>query len=70
MSVLVGRNAPDFDVAAVVNGSQFVDSIKLSFFKGKYVVLFFYPLDFTLSVRQSCMPFRRSFRSSVTGMLS
>ncbi len=47
MSVLVGRNAPDFDVAAVVNGSQFVDSIKLSFFKGKYVVLFFYPLDFT-----------------------
>ena len=47
MSVLVGRKAPDFDVAAVVNGSQFVDSIKLSFFKGKYVVLFFYPLDFT-----------------------
>ena len=47
MSVLVGRKAPDFDVAAVVNGSQFVDSVKLSDFKGKYVVLFFYPLDFT-----------------------
>jgi peroxiredoxin 2/4 len=47
MSVLVGRKAPDFDVAAVVNGSQFVDSCKLSDFKGKYVVLFFYPLDFT-----------------------
>ncbi len=41
MSVLVGRKAPDFDVAAVVNGSQFVDSVKLSDFKGKYVVLFF-----------------------------
>ncbi len=47
MSVLVGRKAPDFDVAAVVNGSQFMDSIKLSVYKGKYVVLFFYPLDFT-----------------------
>ena len=47
MSVLVGRKAPDFDVAAVVNGSQFADSIKLSDYKGKYVVLFFYPLDFT-----------------------
>jgi peroxiredoxin 2/4 len=47
MSVLVGRPAPDFDVAAVVKGSQFVDSVKLSDFKGQYVVLFFYPLDFT-----------------------
>ncbi len=47
MSVLVGRKAPDFDAAAVVNGSQFVDSCKLSFYHGKYVVLFFYPLDFT-----------------------
>ncbi len=47
MGVLVGRKAPDFDVAAVVNGSQFADSVKLSDFKGKYVVLFFYPLDFT-----------------------
>ena len=47
MSVLVGRKAPDFDVEAVVNGLQFVDSVKLSDFKGKYVVLFFYPLDFT-----------------------
>ena len=47
MSVLVGRKAPDFDVPAVVNGSEFVDSCKLSDYKGKYVVLFFYPLDFT-----------------------
>ncbi len=47
MSVLVGRKAPDFDVPAVVNGSEFIDSCKLSDYKGKYVVLFFYPLDFT-----------------------
>jgi len=47
MGVLVGRPAPDFDLEAVVEGSRFVDSCKLSDYRGKYVVLFFYPLDFT-----------------------
>ena len=47
MSVLVGKEAPDFDVKAVVNGGEVVDSYKLSDAKGKYVILFFYPLDFT-----------------------
>ena len=48
MSVLVGRSAPDFKVEAVVNGAEFVDNFTLSQFRGKkYVVLFFYPLDFT-----------------------
>ncbi|MCE1274758.1 MAG: peroxiredoxin [Chlorobiaceae bacterium] len=47
MGVLVGRKAPDFNAPAVVNGSSFVDSCQLSAYKGKYVVLFFYPLDFT-----------------------
>lgn len=47
MTVLVGKQAPDFDVKAVINGNQVVDSYKLSDNKGKYVVLFFYPLDFT-----------------------
>ncbi|XP_067010447.1 peroxiredoxin 2 [Anabrus simplex] len=39
------KPAPVFEGTAVVNG-QFKD-ISLSQFKGKYVVLFFYPLDFT-----------------------
>ena len=47
MGVLVGRKAPEFNVAAVVNGTTFVDSCSLSDYRGKYVVLFFYPLDFT-----------------------
>ncbi len=47
MGVLVGREAPDFTAEAVVNGTEF-KKITLSDFKGKkYVVLFFYPLDFT-----------------------
>jgi peroxiredoxin 2/4 len=47
MGVLVGRKAPDFNAPAVVNGNTFIDSCQLSAFRGKYVVLFFYPLDFT-----------------------
>ena len=41
----VGMQAPEFAATAVVD-QEFKD-IKLSQYKGKYVVLFFYPLDFT-----------------------
>lgn len=41
----VSRKAPAFEGEAVV-GKEF-KNIKLSDYKGKYVVLFFYPLDFT-----------------------
>ena len=44
---LIGKEAPQFDVKAVVNGGEVVDSYTLAQQKGKYVVLFFYPLDFT-----------------------
>jgi peroxiredoxin (alkyl hydroperoxide reductase subunit C) len=48
MSVLVGKPAPDFSAKAVVNGDEIVENFTLAQFKGqKYVVLFFYPLDFT-----------------------
>lgn len=47
MPVLVGKKAPNFNAKAVVNG-QIVDSYSLDQFLGKkYVVLFFYPKDFT-----------------------
>lgn len=46
MAVLVGKQAPDFKADAVVNGNE-MKQISLSDYKGKYVVLFFYPLDFT-----------------------
>lgn len=42
---LVTKNAPLFEAEAVVN-REFKD-IKLEDYKGKWVVLFFYPLDFT-----------------------
>ncbi|MBI3580640.1 MAG: peroxiredoxin [Nitrospinae bacterium] len=46
MGVLVGRMAPDFTADAVVNGN-FEKLTLSSFKKKKYVILFFYPLDFT-----------------------
>jgi len=46
MSVLVGKNAPDF-TATAVEKDQIIEGFTLSQFKGQYVVLFFYPLDFT-----------------------
>ena len=45
MAVLVGKNAPDFKATAVVNGD--FKQVSLSDYKGKFVLLFFYPLDFT-----------------------
>lgn len=47
MGVLVGRKAPGFSAAAVTNGNDIVTDFTLEQFKGKYVILFFYPKDFT-----------------------
>ncbi|KAL3082529.1 hypothetical protein niasHS_000440 [Heterodera schachtii] len=41
----IGKPAPNFMADAVVNGD--FKTISLEQFKGQYVVLFFYPLDFT-----------------------
>uniref|UniRef100_A0A3Q2GYT2 Peroxiredoxin-2 n=1 Tax=Equus caballus TaxID=9796 RepID=A0A3Q2GYT2_HORSE len=41
----IGKPAPDFHATAVVEGA--FREVKLSDYRGKYVVLFFYPLDFT-----------------------
>lgn len=46
MSTLVGRKAPDFTAKAVIEGT-IIPEFTLSQFYGKYVILFFYPLDFT-----------------------
>jgi alkyl hydroperoxide reductase subunit AhpC len=45
MPAQVQKEAPDFTAKAVIN-EEFKD-VKLSSYRGKYVVMFFYPLDFT-----------------------
>lgn len=48
MGVLVGKKAPSFKAAAVVNGGEIVKDFSLDQFLGKNpVVFFFYPKDFT-----------------------
>lgn len=45
MSVLVGKEAPNFQAKCAINNT--CEQIELKNYRGKYVVLFFYPLDFT-----------------------
>lgn len=48
MRSLVGKLAPDFKTSAVINGHEIVQDFSLSQYHGKkYVVFFFYPMDFT-----------------------
>ena len=43
----VGQPAPDFEMASTKNIEKLNEGIKLSDYKGKWLVLLFYPLDFT-----------------------
>jgi peroxiredoxin (alkyl hydroperoxide reductase subunit C) len=47
MSSLITKEAPDFTATAVMPDNTFKEDFRLSDHRGKYVVLFFYPLDFT-----------------------
>lgn len=48
MGVLVGREAPDFTAPAVLGNGEITDNFNFrTATKGKYAVVFFYPLDFT-----------------------
>lgn len=55
---LVTREAPDFTADAVMPDNTF-GTIKLSSFRGKNVVLFFYPLDFTFVCPSEILAFNK-----------
>jgi len=59
MSVQVGQQAPDFTAVAVMGDGDFKEDFKLSDYKGKYVALFFYPLDFTFVCPTEIIEFNR-----------
>ena len=44
---MVGQPAPDFEMASTKNLEKLNENVKLSDYKGKWLVLLFYPLDFT-----------------------
>jgi peroxiredoxin 2/4 len=43
----VGKKAPDFDMQSTKDMKGLKENVKLADFKGKWLILFFYPLDFT-----------------------
>ncbi len=62
MSVLVGKSAPDFTAPAVLPDGTISDGFSLSEYKGKYIVLFFYPLDFTFVCPTELIAFSRRIK--------
>lgn len=61
MAVLVTKEAPDFTAQAVMPDNSFAE-IKLSSYRGKYVVLFFYPLDFTFVCPSEILAFNKAVK--------
>jgi alkyl hydroperoxide reductase subunit AhpC len=43
----VGKPAPEFDMASTADLDRLTSRVRLSDYRGKWLVLFFYPLDFT-----------------------
>lgn len=60
MSTLVARQAPDFTATAVMPDNSMKEDFKLSDYRGKYVILFFYPLDFTFVCPSEIIAFDRA----------
>lgn len=54
----IGQKAPDFKGTAVMSDNEFKE-ISLSDYKGKYVYLFFYPLDFTFVCPTEILAFNK-----------
>ena len=62
MSVLVTKEAPDFTAQAVMPDNSMAE-VTLSSYRGKYVVLFFYPLDFTFVCPSEILAFNKAVKT-------
>ena len=60
MANLIGKKAPVFTAAAVINGNDIVEDFSLEQYVGKkHVVFFFYPLDFTFVCPTELLAFQK-----------
>jgi len=59
MSLQVSKPAPTFSAMTVMPNNSFKEDFKLEDYRGKYVVLFFYPLDFTFVCPTEILEFNR-----------
>lgn len=60
MSLIVTNPAPDFTATAVMPDNSFDENFSLSNYKGQYVMLFFYPLNFTFVCPTEILSFNRA----------
>ena len=60
MTPLVTNEAPDFTAIAVMPDNTFNEAFSLSALRGKYVLLFFYPLDFTFVCPSEILAFNKA----------
>ena len=64
MTCLVTHQAPDFTAQAVMPNGAFQE-ISLSHYRGQYVLLFFYPLDFTFVCPTEIIAFSDAAKKSL-----
>lgn len=57
---MITKEAPDFTATAVLADNSFKEDFKLSDFRGKYVILFFYPLNFTFVCPSEILAFNNA----------
>ncbi len=62
MSVQVSRKAPGFSATAVMPDNSFKKDFKLEDYQGKYVVLFFWPFDFTFVCPTEILEFNHQLK--------
>lgn len=60
MSLIVTQPAPDFTATAVMPDNSFKEDFRLSDYRGKYVLLFFYPLNFTFVCPSEILAFNQA----------
>ncbi len=60
MALIVTTPAPDFTATAVMPDNSFKEGFKLSDYRGQYVLLFFYPLNFTFVCPTEILSFNRA----------
>ena len=57
---MITKEAPDFTATAVLADNTFKEDFKLSDYRGKYVILFFYPLNFTFVCPSEILAFNNA----------
>jgi len=63
MSLLVTQPAPDFTATAVMPDNSFNEEFSLRDYRGKYVLLFFYPLNFTFVCPSEILAFNKAVKA-------